>query len=84
MFDDYIADAFTVFALTYDMKGKNTVDIFNDFVSLTKIAVPDTQVLQTLNCIEEAKNKIELSSYILLAELGGMIPKVTDLLKVRK
>lgn len=84
MFDDYTADAFTVFALSYDMSEKNTVDIFNDFVSLTKIAVPESQVLPTLNCIEEAKNKIELSSYILLAELGGMIPRVTDYLKVRK
>lgn len=84
MFDDKIADAFTVFALTHDLKNKNTIDIFNQLVRTTKVSIPGDQVLAVLEYIETAKKKIDLSSYILLAELGGMFPRVIDFLKVRK
>jgi hypothetical protein len=84
LFDDNIADALTVYALTHDLKNKNTIDIFNQLVVTTKVNIPGDQVLSVLEYIEAAKNKIELSSYILLAQLGGMIPRALDYLKVKK
>ena len=81
--EDEISDALNVFLLTYDMhNGKSIIDIFNDFTAASRIRVPSEKVEDIVDFIRSATApNMDLEGYITAAEIAGLIPRVTPLLK---